>query len=146
MMVKQERSHGRFPTWLRQVNKASFNRLTLMFAGRHVFAIVHHVGRQSGRAYTTPVVAWPIADGFIMSLPYGVDTDWCRNVLAAGQGTIDWHGRTYRVSRPEVIDAAIAQPLLPKWARWLFQVFPVRDFLKVDRPAAQEGTSSNDRQ
>jgi len=146
MMVKQQLNHSRFQTWLRHVNKASFNQLTLTFAGHHVFAVVHHVGRHSGRAYTTPVVAWPIADGFIMSLPYGADTDWCRNVLVVGQGAIDWHGRTYPVSRPEVIDAAIAQRLVPKWARWLFQVFPVRDFLKVVRLSNQEGTSSHDRQ
>jgi deazaflavin-dependent oxidoreductase (nitroreductase family) len=135
MMVKQELSRGRFRIWLRHVNKASFNRLTLTFAGGHVFAVVHHVGRRSGRAYTTPVIAWPIADGFVMPLPYGDDTDWCRNVLAAGQGTIDWHGRTYTVTWPEVVDAATAQPLLPTWARWLLQVFPVRHFLKVYRLA-----------
>src|SRR4029453_19234887 len=121
MTIKQERSRGQFQMWLRHVNKVSFNRLTLMFAGRHVFAVVHHVGRRAGRGYTTPVVAWLIADGFIMSLPYGTDTDWCRNVLAAGQGTIEWHGRTYSVSKPEVLDAATVQPLLPKWARWPLQ-------------------------
>jgi len=135
MMVKQERSRGRLRTWVRHVNKASFNRLTLTFAGRHMFAIVHHLGRRSGRAYTTPVVVWPLPDGFIMPLPYGTDTDWCRNVLAAGQCTIQWHGRTSPVTRPEVVAAATAQPLLPTWARRLFQVFRVRHFLKVDRLA-----------
>jgi deazaflavin-dependent oxidoreductase (nitroreductase family) len=135
MTVKQQLSRGRFRTWVRQVNKASFNRLTLTFAGRQVFAVVHHLGRRSGRGYTTPVVAWPIADGFIMPLPYGADTDWCRNVLAAGQGTIEWHGRTYTVTWPEVVDAATAQPLLPSGVRWLLRAVHLRRFLKVYRLA-----------
>jgi deazaflavin-dependent oxidoreductase (nitroreductase family) len=133
MTVKQELSHGRPPTWLRQVHKASFSRLTLALAGRHVFAVVHHVGRRSGHAYTTPVIGWPIADGFIIPLPYGADTDWCRNVLAAGQGTIEWHGRTYPVSRPEVVGATTALPLLPTWARWPLRALRMRQFLKVDQ-------------
>jgi deazaflavin-dependent oxidoreductase (nitroreductase family) len=116
MTVKQERSRSRFRIWLRHVNKASFNRLTLTFAGRHLFAVVRHAGRRSGRAYTTPVVAWPLPDGFIMPLPYGADTDWCRNVLAAGQGTIEWHSRTYTVTWPEVVDTATAHPSLPRWS------------------------------
>jgi deazaflavin-dependent oxidoreductase (nitroreductase family) len=134
-MVKQQLSRGRFRTWVRHVNRDIFNGLTLRFAGRHVFAVVHHVGRRTGRAYTTPVVAWPLPDGFLMPLPYGADTDWCRNVLATGQGTIDWHGRTYPVTGPEVVGAATAQPLLPTWARRLLGALRVRHFLKVDRLA-----------
>jgi deazaflavin-dependent oxidoreductase (nitroreductase family) len=136
MTVKQELSRGRFQMWLRQVNRDIFNRLTLTFAGQHVFAVVHHVGRRSGRAYTTPVVAWPIADGFLMSLPYGTDTDWCRNVLAAAQCTLQWQGMAYTVSRPEVIATATARPLLPAWARIMLRPIPVRQFLRVNRIAA----------
>jgi len=135
MTVKQELSRGGFRTWVRHVNRDIFNRLTLTFAGRHVYAVVHHVGRRSGHAYTTPVVALPIADRFIIPLLFGADTDWCRNVLAAGQGTIEWHGLTYPVSRPEVVTAATAQPLLPTWARRLLRALGVRHFLKVDRLA-----------
>jgi deazaflavin-dependent oxidoreductase (nitroreductase family) len=135
MTIKQARSRGRFRTWLRQVNKASFNRLTLTFGGRHLFAVVHHVGRRSGHAYTTPVVAWPLSDGFIMSLPYGADTDWCRNLLAAGQGTIQWHGSAYTITKPEVIATATARPLLPAWVSIVLRPLPVRHFLKVNRMA-----------
>src|SRR5690349_13733354 len=130
MAVKQQRSRGGFRSWLRHVYRDSFNRLTLTFAGRHLFAVVHHVVRRSGHAYATPVVAWPLPDGFIMPLPYGADTDWCRNVLAAGQGALQWHGRTYPVTKPEVVGAATAQPLVPTWARRLLRAFGVRHFLK----------------
>jgi deazaflavin-dependent oxidoreductase (nitroreductase family) len=135
MTVKQELSHGGFRTWVRYVNRDSFNRLTLTFAGRHVYAVVQHVGRRSGHVYTTPVVALPVPGGFIMPLLFGAETDWCRNVLAAGQGTLQWHGLTYSVSRPEVVGAAAAQPLLPPWVWWLLRAFRVRHFLKVYRLA-----------
>jgi hypothetical protein len=92
MTVKQALSRGRFRTWLRHVNRDIFNRLTLTFAGRHVYAVMHHVGRRTGHLYTTPVVALPIADGFMMPLLFGADTDWCRNLLAGlirnGVGTM----------------------------------------------------------
>jgi hypothetical protein len=64
----------------------------LELAGWHVFAIVQHRGRRSGQVYTTPVVTVPIVDGFIILLTFGADTDWCRNVLAAGQCTLQSHG------------------------------------------------------
>ena len=137
MTVKQELSRGGFRTWLRHVNKVSFNRLTLTFAGRHMFAVVDHVGRRSGRAYTTPVLAWPLPDGFIIPLPYGADTDWCHNVQAAGQGAVHWQGMIYSITKPEVIATAIARPLLPAWARIVLRPIPVRHFLKVNRIAAK---------
>ena len=77
----------------------------------------------------------------MMPLPYGAETDWCRNVLAAGQGTLQWRSQTYTVSRPEVVTAATAQPLLPPWARWLLRALGVSQFLKVDRLTIAEGKS-----
>jgi deazaflavin-dependent oxidoreductase (nitroreductase family) len=133
MNVKHQKDQGRFLNWVRHFNKASFNRLTLTFAGRHVYAVVHHVGRRSGQAYTTPVVALSITDEFIMALPFGSATDWCRNVLAAGQCTIQRNGLTYPVTKPEVVAAVTARPLLPAWARLLLRPFRMLQFLKVRR-------------
>ena len=135
MTVKQELSRGGFRTWVRHVNRDIFNRLTLTFAGRYVYAVVHHVGRRSGHAYTTPVVAVPMADGFIIALTFGADTDWCRNVLAAGQCTLQWHGLRYTVSGPEVVGVDAVHPLVPSWGRPLVRVLRVSQFLKVDRLA-----------
>ena len=133
MAVNYHRRRATLLEWVRQFNKAIFNRLILTFAGRHIYAVVHHVGRRSGHAYTTPVVAVPMADGFIIALTFGADTDWCRNVLAAGQCMLQWHGLTYRVSRPEVVGVATVRALVPKWGRPLVRVLRVRQFLKVYR-------------
>ena len=134
MTVNYQRRRGTLLEWVRQFNKAIFNRIILTFAGRHVYAVVHHVGRRSGHAYSTPVVAVPIADGFIIPLTFGADTDWCRNVLAAGQCMLQWHGLTSSVIRPEVVGVATVRSLVPIWGRPLVRVLQVSQFLKVYRP------------
>src|SRR5581483_3016652 len=63
-------------------NKHTLNPTTLKSAGHRtsIYAAVKHVGRRSGRIYTTPVVAKPLGDGFVIPLPYEASVDWCRNV------------------------------------------------------------------
>jgi hypothetical protein len=40
--------------------------------------------RRSGRRYQTPVNVFSAADGYVIALTYGPDTDWVKNVVAAG--------------------------------------------------------------
>ncbi len=84
--------------------------LALRSAGREGAAtsVVRHVGRRSGRAYRTPVIAARHDDRFLIALPYGERTDWLKNVLASGSATIVTNGHTYEVDRPEVIPMAEA--------------------------------------
>src|SRR5258705_3834783 len=75
-------------------------------AGRRwnpIFARVLHWGRRSGRAYQTPVAARRVADGFIISLAFGAQGDWHRNLEAAAGGVIPWPGRDYEGNGPELI-------------------------------------------
>jgi deazaflavin-dependent oxidoreductase (nitroreductase family) len=138
MSIKEQNGQGGFLHRVRRFNKASFNPLTLKFAGRYVYAAVHHVGRRSGRAYTTPVFALPIAGGFIIALPFGANVDWCRNVLVAGYCRIQWRGANYIVKGPEVIAAHTAGPLLPAWARLAIRPVRALQFLTVHQTIAAE--------
>src|SRR5438552_12222350 len=82
------------------------NGWALPLAGRRwnpILALVMHRGRRSGRPYGTPVAARRIADGFIISLAFGAQVDWYRNLVAAGGGAIRWRGRDYDVTGPETI-------------------------------------------
>jgi deazaflavin-dependent oxidoreductase (nitroreductase family) len=82
-------------------------RLTLPFAGSRwnpVFAAVEHRGRRTGRLHRTPVAARRVANGFVISLAFGAQVDWNRNLQTAGGGTIRWRGAAYPVTAPEVID------------------------------------------
>ena len=71
-------------------------------------SVVRHVGRRSGRAYETPVIAVQHDDSFLIALPYGQRTDWLKNVLGKGSATIVANGHTYEVDQPEVIPMAEA--------------------------------------
>ncbi len=120
---------------VRIVNKRYLNPRTLKMAGRknRPYALVQHVGRRTGRAYTTPIEAvfaqgW---DGFVIPLPYGTRTDWCRNVMAAGRCTITKDEVVYQVSEPTIVDGAVALPELPALLRETLRVFGVKQFLKV---------------
>lgn len=80
---------------------------------------LHHVGRRSGRAYVTPLSAYPLGDGFVLAVAYPY-VDWRENVLAAGECTLTWNGKEYALERPEVISRKEAMKAYP---------LPVRPFL-----------------
>src|SRR5215467_3082279 len=75
------------PKSVARFNRAVTNRITRRFAGRvWGFGIVIHRGRRSGRLYRTPINLFRTADGFLIALTYGRDSEWVQNVLAAGGG------------------------------------------------------------
>jgi deazaflavin-dependent oxidoreductase (nitroreductase family) len=98
-----------------------------------VASVVRHVGRTSGRPYETPVKAVPTIDGFVISLPYGSNTDWLKNMVAGGSATIVHEGSTYPVDRPEVVPTTVAAPLFSPKDQRIHRVFRVEEFLVVRR-------------
>lgn len=96
-----------------------------------IASIVRHVGRTSGRPYETPVSAVPTDDGFVIALPYGLNTDWLENVLASGSATIVHEGSTYRVDGPEVVPMSVAEPLFPAKDQRTHRRFRVDQCLQV---------------
>ena len=98
---------------LARFNRAFANRLI----GRTVsampgFGAVLHHGRRSGRLYRTPVMVFRGDGDYLLALPYGADSDWVRNVLAAGGGDLLTRGRRIRLTGPRVRgdDAPVAVP------------------------------------
>jgi deazaflavin-dependent oxidoreductase (nitroreductase family) len=74
------------PKRLARFNIKVTNRITGPFASRLPgFAIVHHVGRKSGTRRTTPVNMFRDGDDYVIALTYGRDSQWVKNVLAAGE-------------------------------------------------------------
>jgi deazaflavin-dependent oxidoreductase (nitroreductase family) len=90
---------------LRQFASHTLNPLVMRLAGKRLFpfGVLHHVGRNSGKHYEIPIGLAKVRGGFVMALTYGADTDWSRNLRAAGRGTLDYQGRTYRLTEPRVI-------------------------------------------
>jgi deazaflavin-dependent oxidoreductase (nitroreductase family) len=117
------------PDRIRTFNKYVTNRLLRGFTNcsRGPFAIIHHVGRRSGKPYETVIWVWHTAEGFVIALTYGPNVDWYRNMLAAGGGTVFWHRRLYTVSKPEPIDANTALLAFPALFRLIFRTFGKRE-------------------
>ncbi|MCU7729409.1 hypothetical protein ODJ79_37320 [Actinoplanes sp. KI2] len=118
---------------IRTLNKRILNPLMLLVAGRrHWYAAkLHHVGRRSGRPYTTPVVAEPVPGGFVVPLPYGSGVDWLRNVRAAGEAVIDLHGVPYAVDRPQVVPPAAVLPMVRPSRRRVWRRLGIERFLRL---------------
>jgi hypothetical protein len=118
---------------VRRINKHVLNPAMMLLAGRkHWYAaVIRHAGRNTGRHYSTPVVAERLPDGFIIPLPYGTGVDWLLNVQTSGKAALTASGRTYDVCDPTVIDAAAASSLLSARRQQIFDRFGVTKFLKV---------------
>lgn len=101
--------------WLTSYHKHVTNPVWVrFFAGRSASsALLHHVGRRSGTAYKTPLTAHRSDDTVIIPLPYGTETDWLRNLQAAGEGVVELDGRSFSVDEPEVVPVDQVMPLLP---------------------------------
>ncbi len=55
-------------------------------------------------------------DGVAVLLPYGTDTDWVRNIQAAGGGQVKLSGKTFRVTNPRIVPTAdAAGTVKPPW-------------------------------
>src|SRR5439155_23407748 len=90
--------------WLAKINIAVTNRITSLFAGwLPGFGILTHVGRKSGKVYRTPVNVFRASNGFIIALTYSSQSEWVKNVLAAGGGELKTRGKKYHLSAPNVV-------------------------------------------
>lgn len=118
------------------------NRSRLKRAGtkRSATAILTHVGRRSGRTYKTPLGAFAYGDGFALSLAYGSQTDWCRNVMAAGTCTLAWKARTYELERPEIISGPEVMRTWPAWERIVLRTAGIHEFLWLHHAKKQPGS------
>lgn len=116
---------------IRRFNKRTLNPLTLKIAGNRlsIYALLQHVGRRSGQVYSTPVIARPLGDGFVIGLPYGADTDWCRNVMAAGMCMLLWNGHEYTLERPEILQPSAALRTYPWSPRFIFVMAGTKQYV-----------------
>jgi deazaflavin-dependent oxidoreductase (nitroreductase family) len=116
---------------IRPFTKRVVNPVTRRFAGRMPgFALLTHVGRHSGRAYSTPINLFRRDGSYLFALTYGSDVDWVRNVRAAGGCDIVTRGRHVHLAEPELIhDPALA--LMPLPVRLFLRPMRVSEVLRM---------------
>lgn len=126
---------GPFLERMRIFSKRVVNPVVLRFAGsaHSPFAVIRHVGRRSGRAYATPLLLAPTADGFVVELTYGFAVDWYRNVAAAGHCTILWHGREYSCTEVTPVDAETGLQAFPAALRLPLRIFGAQHFVHMKK-------------
>ena len=121
------------PKRLARFNRHVTNRIVGPVAGRLPgFAVVSHVGRRSGRVHRTPVNLFRDGDHYVIALTYGSDSQWVRNVLAAGAVDIETRGRRVRLVAPEVVRDA-RRSLVPEPIRPILGLVRVSDFMLLRR-------------
>jgi|SRR5450755_1348225 deazaflavin-dependent oxidoreductase (nitroreductase family) len=128
--------------WVAAFNLAITNRITSQFAARLPgFGIVTHVGRKSGRLYRTPVNVFRAPDGFLIALTYGRDSEWVRNVIAAGGCQLETHRLLYQLSAPTILHDPTRRRF-PFLVRMMLWIIGANDFMQLST-SHTHGVASN---
>jgi deazaflavin-dependent oxidoreductase (nitroreductase family) len=98
-----------------------------------LWGVLRHVGRKSGTAYETPIVALPTADGFFIPLPFGEGTQWLKNLQASDRAGLRHAGHDYVIDHAELVDLEAAGPDLPGWVRFASRRVGIGHFVRVHR-------------
>ncbi|MGH9136109.1 MAG: nitroreductase family deazaflavin-dependent oxidoreductase [Acidimicrobiales bacterium] len=110
----------RFARLVARFNRVVTNPIQRHWAGRiPLHAIVEHVGRRTGKPYRTPVMAYRRGDRLNILVGYGIESDWVRNLQAAGGGGAVRRGEPLRLGAPTMLTGADAKAALPRLARLL---------------------------
>ncbi|WP_226921150.1 nitroreductase family deazaflavin-dependent oxidoreductase [Georgenia subflava] len=120
------------PRGIARVNRIALNRVMRVLAPRAPgFALVRHRGRRTGTEHTTPVNIFRSGAGYRIALTYGTETDWVRNVLAAGGCTVIIRGRTVELVEPRLIHDA-DRSWAPPVVRQILGILHVPDSMVLD--------------
>jgi deazaflavin-dependent oxidoreductase (nitroreductase family) len=119
--------------WLARVNRRTANHLTAPFA-RYVpgFGVIVHRGRKTNRVYQTPVMVFAAPDGYTVALIYGTQSQWAKNVIAAGGCDLQTGGRVEQLVAGSVFHDE-SRAFVPWFPRMFIALLRVADFLSLTR-------------
>lgn len=75
--------------------------------------LIEHVGRRSGKVRISPVHPVPVDGGFRIVVPLGLESQWVRNVLAAGHCRIETNGVVYELDNPRLVLPSLVDGVPP---------------------------------
>jgi hypothetical protein len=82
---------------------------------------------------------FPAQDGYVFVLTYGPDTDWVKNVLAAGGCELRTRGRVIRLASPHLFHDEARRGIRPL-ERQVLRVIGVADFRSLKPHPAEPAT------
>jgi deazaflavin-dependent oxidoreductase (nitroreductase family) len=127
------------PRSVARVNRRVTNHFLGPLAARLPgFGVVTHTGRRSGRSYRTPVGVFAGPGGYVVALTYGKDTDWVRNVLAAGGCQLETRRRQVPLTAPRIVHDE-SRHQAPRPVRPILRLLGVTDFLVLSTDSAGAG-------
>jgi deazaflavin-dependent oxidoreductase (nitroreductase family) len=114
------------------------NPLIIKRAGRPHFrmaARLTHTGRRSGQTYVTPVGARRAGDFVLIPLTFGNQSDWTRNVLAAGGCSLRLEGTDYHATAPTLLSREEAdsyvRAMFGRLERASMRMLGIQQFLRM---------------
>jgi deazaflavin-dependent oxidoreductase (nitroreductase family) len=120
------------PRAIARANRVGFNRLTRPIAPWVPgLGVIVHRGRTSGRTYQTPVNVFRTANGYLIALTYGRQSDWIKNVLAADGAELRTRGKRIRVRAPHVYHDDDRRGV-PPFVRQVLRLLGVADFVALE--------------
>ena len=119
------------PAVLPLVNKRVVNPVLRHLAGRGPFVEVEHVGRRSGAAYRTPLMAFRHGSTVTIALTYGPDVDWLRNVRAAAGCRMHLGPQLLTLGAPVALSEQEGLARMPAGPRQLLPVLGCHDFVAL---------------
>ncbi len=117
---------------IRKFNRAILNPITRLFAGHFFYSLIFHIGRHSGKEYTTPIVAAKKDKFIFIPLPYGTNTDWFLNVQAKGECVVKIKGQCYCSIQPEIVNSSTALFAFPTALQKAFERASIKQYLRLE--------------
>jgi deazaflavin-dependent oxidoreductase (nitroreductase family) len=131
------------PRAVARFNRRVSNRLVRRIAGwMPMLGIVRHRGRTSGGEYETPVNVFSRNGNYAIALTYGAESDWARNVLAAGGCELRTRGRVVRLRNPHIVTDP-ENRFAPLPVRLALRLIRVTQHMRLDAAQTPSGPSSH---
>jgi deazaflavin-dependent oxidoreductase (nitroreductase family) len=106
-----------WPAFLKPIHRG-INVVALCIAGRTGSLVdLEHVGRRSGTIRHTPVRAFRRGETVAVGANFGAESDWVKNVLAAGRCSMTMSGRQLMLTGPCLVTLPDASWVFPVWFR-----------------------------
>ncbi|HEX5147534.1 MAG TPA: nitroreductase/quinone reductase family protein [Candidatus Limnocylindrales bacterium] len=124
--------------WVNRVVDPWLVRNGVIESSRGEIGLLEHVGRTTGTVRVTPIHPVPTTDGFRIIAPVGVESQWAKNVVAAGHCRLQVGSVVHELDEPRLVLPSEVEGL-PRPATRLMDWLGFR-YVVLRRFAKHEGT------